>query len=303
MQSTVAQQLRELATLVRAGVAVLDAWTRLQEHHGDPVAARQHQRQGTPVHDQMLRQRLITPEQAQRLALAQAHGGLADCLAQLAAEAEERLLRWRRLRSRMGLSLGILGIGLLAGFMLTLADPEQGLGSFLIRALTALAPALVLIQGSRWLFQRDRLWWCWLYLKLPGLLQLPVLRQAFETTWYRLLLAQLSAGRDASAALTALVPLFPVPGFQTRVRRAARETAQGESLSQTLTRCGLVRSADIASVLNSGEQSGRLPELLGARLSDRERELAMSMGEIERWWPRLLYVTALFGVARMLGAV
>ena len=303
MQSRAGEQLRQLATLVGAGIPVLDAWERVLESQSGPARVRHHnhhKQQGTPLHELLLRDRCITPAQSQRLALAEAHGGLVDCLRQLAAEAEQRHFRWMRLRARLGLSFGILAIAVLAGLLVVIADPQASTGAFLGRAVIGMGPPVALVLMSRSLFQRDTLWWSQLHRRLPRWARPSMLTLAFETTWYRLLHAQLAAGRDAAGALETLAPLLRDRPFERRVRSAARETRQGQSLTQALNRAGLATSADISSALHTGEASGRLNELLDRLLSDRERRLQASLSQLEQWWPRLLYLVAILGAAHII---
>lgn len=300
MKTQQGEQLRQLATLVDAGIPALDAWERLQRETGGNVpAARKHREQGTPLHDLLLRQGLLSPAQSHRLAIALYSGRLADSLRELAADAEQRHFSWMRLRSRLWLAYGVLAIGVLAGFMVTWADPEGSSRFFAGRVASGIVPVAVLIGITHRLMRRDPLWWSDLYWKLPPTLRLSALRDTFEVTWYRLLQAQLSAGQDAASALEALKPLIGDRDFRSRLRGAAEAVRRGDSLTAALTRAGLVTSAYLQSTLHSGEASGRLTQMIDSALEDTQRRLEGTRATIEQWWPRVLYALSVIGAARM----
>lgn len=294
------EQLRQLATLIDAGIPVLDAWERLQqETGGNPRDARKHREQGTPLHDLMLRHGLLSPAQAQQLAVAAFSGQLSVCLRELAAAAEERHFSWMRLRSRLWLAYGLLGMGLLAGLVTTWVNPETGVDVFVVRAVSGIVPVILLVSITHRLMLRDSLWWSSCYWRAPSLLKLPVLKDTFEVTWYRLLQAQLSAGRDAASALEALKPLIDDRDFRGRLRGAADAVRGGASLTTALTRAGLVTSAYLQSALHSGEASGQVTRMIDSVLAATERRLRGNRDTIEQWWPRLLYVLSVIAAARM----
>ena len=300
MISTEGEQLRQLATLIDAGIPALDAWERLQrEAGGNRRSARKHRNQGTPLHDLMLRQGILSPAQAERLALAANAGQLSVCLRELAAEAEERLFSWRRLRSRLWLPYGILGMGLVAGLLTSWINPETGLGVFIMRAATGIAPVALLVVITRRIMGKDALWWSNLYWRAPSFLRLPALKDAFEYSWYRLLQAQLTAGRDAATALEALKPLFRSQDFRSRLTEAADSVCDGESLTAALTRAGLATSASLRLALKNGEASGQLTRMLDSTLEETGRRLRSNRETVEQWWPRLLYALSVIGAARM----
>ena len=293
------QTLRELASLIQAGVSPLDAWVRhQQEHNGNLAQARKHRSMGTPLHDLLLREKLLTPSQAHQLAIATSAGTVDICLRELARESEQRHFRWQRFRARLWMSFGILGVGALAGLAVTLADGDRGIGHWLGDMLRGVVPVWLVVSVTRRLASRDSLWWAALYWHSP--VKLTALKQVFELVWYRLLQAQLAAGRDAASSLQAMTPLINHRGLQQQLRRAARSVAQGDSLHGALTRSGLVTSHYLDAALRTGEGSGTLSDSLDWALRETETRLSFYLDRIERFWPRVLYVLALIGAAQMI---
>lgn len=279
--------------MLGAGIAPLDAWRRLRPDERPAVRVGR-------LEQVLLNRGVIDRAQAARVAIAADAGQLEPCLEALAAAIERREMRWKRLRSRALLSCTVLGIGIIAGFVVTQMHPDQGLAEFLSRLLPGILPLAGLLWLTHYLASRDILWWGARYWQWPAPLRSAAVREAFEFGWYGLLQNQLHAGRDAESALAAMRPLIQASALEQYIARARELVRQGKALGESLQASGLPMSRDLAAAIHVGENSGRLTESMAQALARLEQQLEDRLERIVRVWPWVLYAVALIGAAKLI---
>jgi type IV pilus assembly protein PilC len=230
--------------------------------------------------------------------VAEARGGEPETLQRLSRHYEARQRMIRQARSAMIYPTIVLFIATGVVMLLTIfvipkmvefiADSMRG------KAVELPWPTQVLMSISR--FMTGQGWWLvpvlfvgtifgllWAYRTGPGKalmdalsLWVPVLgkiRQKIETTRFaRTLGALLNAGVDVGTSLELTSGVLGLASFRRAIRGVKAEVMHGTELSEAIeaTRCF---PSDVVAIINSGEETGKLPESLDKIADDYEEQV------------------------------
>jgi type II secretory pathway component PulF len=304
---------RQFAAYLDAGVDLVKALSSLERQFGrtalGPVAGRMllAVRRGDALGEAMERE----PQAFDSLFLsmirvAEARGGVPETLRMLSQHYEARQNLIRQARSAMIYPIAVLlvaacvvaliTIWLLPMFISLLKDISgraalplpsrvlmafssfvQTLGWWLVPLVLVLTPIVVYRIYRTHLGKRvmDDLA---LWVPVLGLL----LRKLETTRFARTLAALLGAGVDIGSSLGLTADVMQLDPMRRTLRRARQEVIDGSELSEALA--GSRRfGPDVVAIINSGEETGKLPESLEKLADDYEEQVAYmvrNMGQL-----------------------
>jgi type II secretory pathway component PulF len=304
---------RQFAAYLDAGVDLVKALTSLERQFGrtalGPVTGRMllAVRRGDALSEAMARE----PQAFDALFLsmikvAEARGGVPETLRMLSHHFEARQNLIRQARSAMIYPIAVLlvaafvvaliTIWLLPMFVSMLKDISgraelplpsrvliafsnfvQALGWWLLPLVLILTPIVVYRIYRTHLGKRvmDELA---LWVPVLGLF----LRKLETTRFARTLASLLGAGVDIGSSLDLTADVMQLDPMRRTLRRARQEVKDGSELSEALA--GSRRfGADVVAIIESGEETGRLPESLEKLADDYEEQVAYmvrNMGQL-----------------------
>lgn len=291
---TLARLTRQLASLLQAGIPLLQALTLLQQGPGLGLwprtlqALAQQVAAGHSLHSAMAREpQVFSSLYRQMVAAGEMAGDLVGSLERLAGMLERNEALRSRLRAALMypalvllVCLGVVVLILLwvvpvfedvfRAFGAPLPWPTELVVS-LSRGLAQGAPALLVLITLAVLFLRSRaararwqpIWQAWL-LRLPVLGDL--IRQSVLARWCQTLASLLASGIPLAEALVPAGLASGHPVYERVSRRLQRRIAQGSSLHQALA--GHPRFPPLlVQMCTTGEETGTLAQML-ARTGD-----------------------------------
>ena len=233
------------------------------------------------------------PWEARTIRAAAAGGQLESLFASLSAHYAHRSVLLTRMKSRMIFPLLML---LLASFVApfpALFQGTMGPGEYLFRAV---GPPLSLYGGLRLLVLAYRrqlareagAGWARLMAAVPvfgGVLA----RQQRRDGLFGLLLL-LESGMPILEALPLAGRGIADPLLRARYLAAARTLAkQRSSVAETLNQYGIVGDPGAAALFASGEEAGRLDQVIRHQLRQWDGQLELQWDTLAEWAPRLIY--------------
>lgn len=230
------------------------------------------------------------------LEVAEARGGIPETMKMMAGHYEARQRLIRQARSAMIYPIAVIGIAFGVGMLLTvkilpvlvsiLEDMAQG------RSFEMPLPTKILIEFNHFIARMG--WWLlptalvgtivglgWLYRRPVGKaaidgigIHVPVvgslLRKMDTARFARTLSALLEAGVDLHSSLDLTAQVVRLEPFRKAVRRSKDAVMDGLELSDSLHGARLF-SRDVIAIVESGEETGKLPETLD-KLADEYEE-------------------------------
>lgn len=253
-----------LATLERAGIPLQAALDTLARGEAQGIAQpldklQQALERGESLSDAGRRVGLWRPWEQMILAAGQSTGRLAESFEALATHHGHQARRWQRLRGRLLLPALVLLVGVVVGPLPALVGGQIGLLGYLVRVILPLLVLGVVVQVLRRAYQG-----------LPGssaladwFAGLPLVRQLRQRDRIAVLALLMDSGMPADMAFASMADSAPAAGHRIRLQRAARAVERGAGFTATLAQVGLLDDPAGVRLLQSGEEAGRLPEMLG----------------------------------------
>ena len=305
-----ARHLRQLATLLRMGVPLVQALAWLERgpftvrERLQWSQVRQGVEQGLPLSRALQLHAQLTTVEAQWLVAGELSGQLDDTLERLGRSQDARDAWRRRLRQAAAYPLMVLAVavGVSAWVLVAVVPTFEGLFAGMNSALPPLTqrvldlsqtlraqPALFLaclasvaLAGGlllrhprgRWGLQQ-------LALRLPGVRQWIGLHQV--GLWSRSLGALLQSGMGIDTALTATAGLLSHPQYRWVCGEMAIQMRQGLTLSACLQRQATLFPPLAIELCAVGEQSGTLPLVLENLVQALEASLDEQVQQCTRW--------------------
>ncbi|MDX1604965.1 MAG: type II secretion system F family protein [Candidatus Competibacterales bacterium] len=233
---------------------------------------------------------VFLPWEAALLAAAEQAGSLEAVCRRLSEDYAVRDRQRRRLRNRMLYPWVVLVIGLLVLPLPALFRGDIGPNGYLLRALL---PPVLLVAGLRGL----RAGWRRLRAGASGLpidlAVLPLLGRQLRRDLLAVLTLALRAGLPALEALALARDASASPRLRGRMVAAIGQVEHGLPVSQALARAGLFDDPAAQGLVATGEQAGRLEEMLEYHLGQLDRRLQERLDTLADWLPRLVYVLIL----------
>ena len=318
----IAQFSRQFAAYLSAGVDLLRSLDNLQTQFAKtalgPVIGRVAQgvRSGDSLTEAMGREpQAFDTQFLAMMTVAEARGGVPETLKMMAAgyEAKQRLIR--QARSAMIYPIAVISIAFGVGMLLTifvlptlvgiLEDTVQG------KAISLPLPTRILIGINRFMVSVGWLavplglagsvfGLIWLYRKPAGkalldeiAMRLPVLGKLLKmidtSRFAKTLSVLLEAGVDIGASLDLTSGVMNLVPFRRSVIASREAVMEGAELSEALTATGRFPS-DLIAIVNSGEETGKLPESLDRVSKDYEERIEFMIKNLSSLIQPLIFV-------------
>lgn len=281
--------LQSLATLLASGIDSEQA-AAMAAHDLPAESARKL----TAGHGQAFLQRLesagvvLAGERGIAQAFEQS-GRLDRGLGLLAERLERRLQALAQIKARLALPLCILILALAIAPLPGLVTGDFGPLGYLWRVVWPLL-LLAALAGVIAHFKEP------LTTMLARAKLLPGAGLSWRATLLRELGQLLDAGLDACASLD-LLAAAEAPHHQATLRRAANQLRNGEAVADSLLACQLIDRHTDYPLLQSGEQAGRLAEMLNHRADQLQQQQRERTEMIALWLPRLFYALVIGYIA------
>lgn len=226
------------------------------------------------------------------VAVGEQAGKLEAALRTVAQRAECRRRRVAGLRMRLWLPNLVLAIALLVGIARALTAGTT-LATALIDAGITAGAALAITYAVVAALSRDSTRWLQFAWRAKLFDSDTVLRRYFEHTFFTLFTWQASAGVDFVSGATALAALIDDPDYRNTVSRYRAALRRGTTVTTALENAGLLRGGELAAVIGSAEQAGRLAPALEHYLLAEGARLDRITDGVFAWLPRAYYVIVL----------
>lgn len=284
------QQLRELATLVSAGVSMAQAWEKSSaKNHLAGNSILSLLTRGKTLSAALFQFSLVSPSQKIVIHAAENSGELPATLIQLADDSESRAAYKKQLGSKLRSSYLLLLIGWATGLIANgAADPGSLGGLFFVNTAKCLFGYWVIRQVIK-IGLQDAWWWFRLIWKY-GQLRNESYQYAFTVHWLGLLGTQLRAGVDVSTALAAMKGLIRVSSYSSAIANAVSETQNGQTLSLALSQNSLLATPELGQVIATAEASGRIGDEIKHQTQLAQQQLEINIAHYMFWIPKLAYV-------------
>lgn len=302
----ITQLTRQLATLLEAGLALLQA-LRLM-HQGLTPSAHSHLLQslsdhieaGLSLHQAMRLHSAFDPTYCHLVAAGEASGQLDRILQRLATHREKSEALQRRLRSAMTYPLIVVVVGLvvstlLLGFVVPAfaqmfasmdaeLPPLTQLVLGLSDAVTQHGPVLLVAgiactYGTRYFLRqtsRGQRLWDWLRLRVP--VWQTITLHAQSARWCRTLATLLDAGIPIHEALHQLIEVMDHRRYRAATQTIQAQLTHGHSLTQSLAQFPALFEAVLIQMCAVGEESGTLEAML-TRMADHYEQSVDALTE------------------------
>ena len=281
--------LQSLATLLASGIDSEQA--AVMAGHDLPAESA---RKLTAGHGQAFLQRLesagvvLAGERGIAEAFEQS-GRLDRGLGLLAERLERRLQALAQVKARLALPLCILILALAIAPLPRLVTGDLGALGYLWRVASPLL-LLAALVGLIAHFKET------LTSMLARTNLLPGAGLAWRATLLRELGQLLDAGMDACSSLDLLAGA-EAPHHQPTLRRVANQLRNGESVADSLLSSQLIDRHTDYPLLQTGEQAGRLSEMLDHRADQLQQQQRERTEMIAQWLPRLFYALVVAFIA------
>ncbi len=295
-----AQLYTQLAALNRAGIAAAQSWRMLDlgpEWQAQIAQVRRALEHGLDVAGAGERAGILLPLDAAVIRATQLQGDLSPAYQRLGNYYQLRARQWQAIRARLLMPTLMLGLALLlqalpqlilgqisvlayfANLILTFAS----LGAFIVAGKFCLSQ----FQASRPSAQRAPLDRLLLHLPVFGVLHQ---RRCLADFWHALAML-LEAGVPMFEAFRQALALVNNGHLQSALLPVAEAMEQGRSFTDALIFCELFRQDKLVrGLVNSGEASGSLPEMLTRLANAQDEALASAQEQLSIVLPRLAYV-------------
>ena len=292
MSPAASNLLIDLAHLLESGVAPVDAVSRLdgRSHDEQQLCAvlQAELTRGRPLATAIAQTGIASRLEVEILKVAEQAGKLGDALRVTADHIEQRLRRRASLKARLWMPNALL-VGVL---VFSVVQTMTAGGSF-VAALRSIIPVVVVAGGVSWMMlrgaARDRTGWLetgWRFGLIP---RVSLLRRFHEQTFFHLLTWQMEAGVDPVSGSRVLGRLIKSGGFERAVTAYRQLLSGGATMSDALTRTKLLETGELAQVITSGEQAGRLSESLRHYFVLEDARLDVITTGFFTWMPRAYY--------------
>ena len=303
---------RQLAGYLQAGVDLLKSLESLEnQFRGSamgPVIGRVGRsiQRGDGLADAIARDsKAFDPLVRSMVRVAEARGAVPETLREIAELLENRVRLLRKARSALIYPTAVILIAALVGWLLTVfvLPPLIGILEDMTRgkAVTLPLPTRILMGMSH--FMASHGWWAVPTGALLGILGLsrlyrvpggralmdalairlpvfgPLLRKIETVRFARTLSTLLGAGVDFDQSIRLTVEVLQTTPFRRAVARLRAAVAQGDELSAGVEAIGLF-DVDVPRVIETGEETGKLPETLGHLAEDYQEQVERTVDNL-----------------------
>ncbi len=269
-------EFRQFATLINAGIAPAQAILSLATSGGETskalVRLAKDLSAGMEISVAFAKAQLITRQEQQLIQIAAFSGKLAPTLKFIADTLEVRQKRMKKCKREVWLPVAIMIVVLIVEMVFHVITGHNNLLFALIGCVGILAGVLMLIRLTLYGLQLDSVHWLSLGWKMGFQYRLPLFQKFFEQYFYTIFVWQIESGIDFQNSVRQMEKLLKSGGYEEIAKNCQRLLKQGENVVDALSRSGLILTDVLQQVMNTGEQSGRLVEILRHHLQLQHRE-------------------------------
>jgi type II secretory pathway component PulF len=291
----------QLAQTGKAGLPLRNTLSILEEKAGKSARAgfSEFQREiaaGSDVAQAGLTSGIFLPWEFRLLRAAESSGKLPESYADLSRRYANRARRMSKLKNGLSFPITIFVLMVLLAPLKALYFGEISVVAYLTRTMGS----LVLLFGGLYLLSNG-----WTRLGATGsentlhrvLLQIPLAGGLIRLQQRRDFLDSLGmlmdSGVPAIEALQQAAESISHPQLRREFASASALCSAGMSVTRALETCGALQNSAAASLLESGEFSGRLVEMIQHQVKALDEQLDMDFKLISDWLPRVIYFSGI----------
>ena len=282
------QQLRELATMLNSGIPVSLALEKLNviQQPACHIAIQQLGK-GLSLAGVLQYLKLIDHSQKIYLTASERAGCLDKALLQLASDFEEKDRLCRELNRKIYVAYFLLLVGWSVSLINAISANSNLVMVIIVSSFVALA-----IIGVMKFVKRIALKGSWQWLEFAWRFNVKNTKSyewVFISNWYSLLTMQVSAGVDLASAIAQMKYLIKAKPYNRSVSMAFNDLRNGLSISEALSRNGLLPCDDFQTVLLTGEATGGLSEVVDHQIEMAKQQVELLHRSLSLWVPKILY--------------
>jgi len=288
---------RDLATLIEAGISVLDAAKKVALHHPKISAWPEVIKalaSGQTLNKALATNGLISAYEKEIISLSEFSGRLPQGLQTIASAYDIRRKRVSKLKSKLYLPIAILVVAIIVSAILSLAAPSTTgvkVSNFNILLASTFWLALIYLftQKLMNIISKDSCDW----LKTFQLFSRNDWYVAqFQQVVFGALLWQVKSGVDFKMGFIRVSKLLGVSALTKKLKQASRYCEQGLSVTQSSIKSKLPISDEFKQILLTAEQSGQWEYSLEKYQQQQSILLEIKTSSIFDWMPKIYYVFA-----------
>lgn len=288
----------QLAQAERAGLPVSGAVSILRDKAGKMVHSQLSQfsseiKAGTDLAKAGLNSGLFLPWESRLLRAAEVSGKLATCYSRLSRRYANRASHRSKLKAGLALPVALFVLVLLLAPLKALYFGEISASVYLVRT----TGSLLLFFGGLYL-----LFASWTQLETSGsdnslhrlILRIPLagglIRKQQQRDFLDSLGMLLDSGVPALEALSIAAKSISHPRLRNEFANSADYCRDGMSVTTALKTSGALPNQDVENLLQSGEFSGRLEEMIQHTVLQLDEQLDATYKAIADWLPKVIYL-------------
>jgi len=286
---------RDLATLLEAGISVLDAAKKVAASHPsiqiwrNVISALE---SGQRLNKSLAESKLICNFEQEIISVSEFSGRLPQGLRSIADSYDKRRSRVSTLKSKLYFPSVAFVIGIIILSIQTNNNSDSSAFSILANAFFWLALVFILTRTLLVLMKKDACVW------------LQIVSNFSRSQWYKeqlqqiifgALLWQIKSGIDFKTGFLRITKLLNNKSINKQLKLASTFCNQGRSVSQSIIQSKLPITSEFKQILLTGEQSGQWEFTLDKYLQQQARLLEIRLNSVCEWVPRIYYaLIALF---------
>ena len=280
----------DLATLLAAGISVLDAAKRVYQSYPQMTSWQlviRSLEKGVKLSLALKQSGLTNRFENEVISIAEDAGRLEQGLTFLSDSHQKRNSRVSRLRVKLYYPLAILVVGIIVSGILTIANnPSVSIIAVLLRLLAQLGVSIFLTHLLLKQLNRDACYWL---SKLQSFEHKSWYKVQFQQLVFETLYWHISSGIDPKSSLNRISGLVNTQSLRKRLVRAANYCDQGSSINSAIRRANLPITSEMIQILHSAEQSGELEQTLKNQLALNQQQAELTIDNLYEWLPRTYF--------------
>ena len=288
-----AQFFFELATLLEAGVSVVEAVSKIKLPAKDALCwagVVSRLQKGEGFSQSLGQSGLISRYELEILSVAEHAGKLPQGLHKIADSYEKRNRRISHLKSKLITPIGIVVFAILISAILTIVQhPEIALKMVIFRAMLWLGLLWVSIRMLTRSLNNDACTWLIL---AKNLVHTQWYKMQFQQVVFGALSWQIQSGIDVENGLRRVTQMINDKKSVMKLRKMTQYCAAGESLYNSIEKSQLPITQDFKQIILTAESSGSLTSSIEQYLDGQYVLLEQKINEVFEWVPRFYYTLA-----------
>jgi type II secretory pathway component PulF len=280
--------LRELATLIEAGLPPATAMQKLKSHGRNWIKVEAELNKGSKLGRSLYKYGFISRYEQEVVSIAEDAGRLPDGLRTIAESSEKRAARIRHLKSKLFYPFSILTVAIgVNALVLLIGQSGRSTLDILINAALQFIVAFFITRQLLKQLDKDA---CTLLSQAWSMRSQTWYQLLTETTVFGVLYWQQQSGISFQEGFKRTARLIDHKAFKKQLSLLSNKCAQGHSVSDSLNQSELPVTDQFKQILLTAEQSGNWSIALSRQLSLSQEELHRTVDVLFAWLPRIFYL-------------